>query len=72
VTIGVRLQVGMSSKVTPSSFYGFLSICLVIEFDEDWCMNLIGIFLGVVTFGVFPHRCRSSCLVCYSVESVNS
>jgi hypothetical protein len=37
------------------SFYGFLGGSLMIEFDEDWCMDLISVFPGVVAFEVtFP------------------
>jgi hypothetical protein len=37
------------------SFYGFCGSGLMIEFDEIWCMDLIGVLPGVVTFGVpFP------------------
>jgi hypothetical protein len=38
--------------VDSSSFYGSLGSSLMIEFDEDWCVDLIGVFPGVVTFGV--------------------
>jgi hypothetical protein len=38
--------------LNPLSFYGFLGGVLVIEFDEDWCMDLIGVFPSVITFGV--------------------
>jgi hypothetical protein len=45
----------MSPKVDLSGFYGFLSGGLVIEFDEGQGMDLIGVFPGVVTFGIaFP------------------
>jgi hypothetical protein len=33
-------------------FCSCLSSVLVIEFDEIWCMDLIGIFPSVVAFGV--------------------
>ena len=35
-----------------SSFYPLEGVVFVIEFDEDWGMCLIGIFPGVVAFGV--------------------
>jgi hypothetical protein len=45
----------MSFKSDSPSFYAIQSVNLVIEFDEDWCMNLIGVFPSVVTFRVpFP------------------
>jgi hypothetical protein len=42
----------MSPKGDSSGLYSFLSVCLVIEFDEGWCMDLIGIFPGVIAFRV--------------------
>jgi hypothetical protein len=46
-------EVGMvSSKVSLSSFYPLEGVAFVIEFDELWCMDLIGVFSGVVTFRV--------------------
>ena len=39
-------QVGLSSS------YSFLDACLMIEFDEGWRMGLIGVFPGVVAFGI--------------------
>jgi hypothetical protein len=42
----------MLSEEGLSNFYSFLSVCLMIEFDEGWCMDLIGIFPGVVAFGI--------------------
>jgi hypothetical protein len=35
-----------------SCFYGFPGISLMRVFDENWCMDLIGAFPGVVAFGV--------------------
>jgi hypothetical protein len=36
-------------------FYGLQGVSLVIKFDKGRCMDLIGIFPSVVTFGVpFP------------------
>jgi hypothetical protein len=44
--------------VDSSGVYGFrglLGVCLMIQFDEYRCMDLIGVFPSVVTFGVsFP------------------
>jgi hypothetical protein len=38
-----------------SSFYGSLDGGLMIEFDESWSMDLIGVFPSVVAFRVtFP------------------
>jgi hypothetical protein len=42
----------MPGQVDSSGFYGFLSVRSVIEFNEGWGMNLIGIFPSVVTFRV--------------------
>ena len=48
----------ISSKVDSSGFYGFRGlpgVCLMIQFDEYRCMDLIGVFPSVVAFGVsFP------------------
>jgi hypothetical protein len=42
-------------KLSSSCFYGFQGISPVIEFDEVWCMDLISVLPGVVTFRVaFP------------------
>jgi len=42
-------------KRKESSFYLLERIVLVIKFDEVRCMDLIGIFPSIVTFGVsFP------------------
>ena len=39
----------------PSSFYPLEGVILVIEFDQVWGMCLIGVFPGIVAFGVsFP------------------
>jgi hypothetical protein len=42
----------MSFQLGPLCFYLTSRISLVIEFDEDWCMDLIGVFPGVVAFRV--------------------
>jgi hypothetical protein len=34
------------------SLYGFLSGGLVIEFDEVWCVDLIGVFSSVIAFRI--------------------
>jgi hypothetical protein len=45
----------MLSKSDSLSFYAIQGVSLVIEFDESWCMDLIGIFPSVVAFGIpFP------------------
>jgi hypothetical protein len=42
-------------KLSSSCFYGFQGVSPVIEFDEVWCVSLIGVFPSVVTFRVaFP------------------
>jgi hypothetical protein len=33
-------------------FYGFLGSSSMIKFDEGWCVDLIGVFPGVVALGV--------------------
>jgi hypothetical protein len=33
-------------------FYALQGISLMVMFDENWCMDLIGIFPGVVAFRV--------------------
>jgi hypothetical protein len=50
----VMFQLGwrMSSEVTSSDSYSFLDVHLVIEFDEDRCMDLIGVLPSVITFRV--------------------
>ena len=35
-----------------SSFYPLEGVVFVIEFDEVWGMRLIGVFPGIVAFGV--------------------
>ena len=35
-----------------SSFYPLEGVILVIEFDQVWGMCLIGVFPGIVAFGV--------------------
>jgi hypothetical protein len=35
-----------------SCFYRLQSVSLMIAFDEDWHMDLIGVFPGVITFRV--------------------
>jgi hypothetical protein len=39
-------------KSNAACFYNFQSISSMIEFDEVGCMDLIGVFPSVVTFGV--------------------
>jgi hypothetical protein len=55
---GVQVGEWISSKVDSPGFYGFHGlpgIHLVIQFDECWCMDLIGVFPSVVAFRVtFP------------------
>jgi hypothetical protein len=42
-------------KLNLSCFYGPQGVSPVIEFDEVWCVGLISVFPGVVTFRVtFP------------------
>ena len=39
----------------PSSFYPLERVIFVIEFDQVWGMCLVGVFPGIVAFGVsFP------------------
>jgi hypothetical protein len=38
--------------VHPSGLYDSLGNRFAIEFDEVGCMNLIGVFPGVITFGI--------------------
>jgi hypothetical protein len=36
-------------------FHSFLGSVLMIEFDEIWCVDLIGLFPGIIALGVpFP------------------
>jgi len=43
------------SEQQKSSFYPLEGVVLMIEFDEVWGMNLIGVFPSVIAFGVsFP------------------
>jgi hypothetical protein len=52
----VGRRVGLAgSEMDPLPFYLAKGVSFVIEFDEVQCVDLIGIFPSVVTFGIsFP------------------
>jgi hypothetical protein len=50
--MGFQLGWRISSKEDLSSLYSFLSVCLVIEFDKGWRVDLIGVLPSVVAFRV--------------------
>jgi hypothetical protein len=49
---GIQSGEWVSFKVDPSGFYGLLGVRLVIQFDEYWRVDLIGVFPSVITFRV--------------------
>jgi hypothetical protein len=45
----------MSSQLGCLGFYAVQGVSSMVEFDEHWCMDLIGIFPGIVAFRIsFP------------------
>jgi hypothetical protein len=51
-TRGIQAGEWLSFRASLPSFYGCLGSSPMIKFDECRCVDLIGIFPGVVAFGI--------------------